>query len=98
MLKTIVPTEPDWLEPDAPGGDVVTDYDQRHFLTYARLLDAEREAQNWRDAAAEILKLDVIDDPDAAERCFRSHLNRAHWIVGPGLVAIAMEMQRPGGR
>ena len=95
MMKTIIPTDASWLDPCAPDGEAVTAYDQRHFLTYARLLDAERQAQDWREAAAEILKLDVTHDPVAAEHCFRSHLARAHWIVGPGLVAIAGGMQQP---
>lgn len=98
MVNTLAHAEPTWLMNCAPEGDAVTDYDQRHFLTYARLLGAERDARDWREAAAEILKIDVADDPDAAEACFRSHLDRAHWIVGPGLVAIAIQMQRTGER
>ncbi len=98
MIKTTVPTHPGWLESCAPEGEAVTVYDQQHFLTYARLLDAEREAVDWREAATEILKLDVTHDPDAAERCFRSHLDRAHWIVGPGLVSIVagVRQSEPG--
>lgn len=94
MMKTIIPTDPSWLESRAPEGETVTAYDQQHFLTYARLLDAERQAQDWREAAADILKLDVTHDPAAAQHCFRSHLARAHWIVGPGLVAIVGGMQQ----
>jgi hypothetical protein len=95
MMKTIIPTDASWLNPRAPDCEAVTAYDQQHFLTYARLLDAERQAQDWREAAADILKLDVAHDPAAAEQCFRSHIARAHWIVGPGLVAIVGGMQQP---
>ena len=69
------------VDPTSRTTKILTDYDRTHMLTYARLLDAERDGYPWSDAAAEILLVDV----DAAERCWRSHLDRAHWIVGAGL-------------
>lgn len=78
------------LMPLAPGCDEFTSYDAQHMLTYARLLDAERAGQPWQDAAREILLLNVKMDLDAAERCWRSHLDRAIWSVSlEGLAAAA---------
>lgn len=67
----------------ALGGDI-TPYDQAHFLTYARLLDAERDGGDWRISARHILGLDTEADPAGARACFDSHLARAHWVVGRG--------------
>jgi hypothetical protein len=74
----------------APTGEEFTAYDAAQMLTYARLLDAERAGQGWRDAAREILLLDVAADPAAAELCWRLHLARAQWTISAaGLAAAA---------
>lgn len=65
----------------APDTATLTDYDLSHFLTYARLIDAERARVDWRKAASEILLCDVEQDPDGTLRCWQSHLARAHWVV-----------------
>lgn len=74
--------EVDWL---APSGEVPAEYDLRHLALYAALLDAEDAGQHWRDAAAALLGIDVSDA--SAEACWRSHIERARWIVGEGLGA-----------
>lgn len=70
--------------PDAP---IMTDYDRVHILTYARLLDAERDGYDWSDVAMEVLDLDVAADPCGAKNCWQSHLDRAHWFVDGGFAA-----------
>lgn len=78
----------------APCGDTVVEYDRRNLALYAALLDAADAGQDWRHAAGTILGIDI--DDDGAERCWRSHLDRARWIVGDGLgAAIAAFGQRP---
>lgn len=67
--------------PDAPA---MTDYDRVHMLTYARLLDAERDDHDWTDVAMEVLDLDVAADPGGAKSCWQSHLDRARWVVNGG--------------
>lgn len=62
----------------------MTDYDRTHILTYARLLDAERDGYEWIDAAMEVLDLDVVADPLRAKNCWQSHLDRARWFVAGG--------------
>ena len=67
----------------APTGEAVVDYDQRNLALYAALIDAHDAAVDWRNAAADLMGLDP-EDP-ASEPCWRSHLERAQWIVGDGM-------------
>lgn len=71
------------IEPFAPTGREIVDYDRRHLALYAALLDADDAGGDWWVAAASLMKLDV--DAGDAEACWRSHLERARWIVGKGL-------------
>jgi len=74
----------------APVNAQYTEYDALNQLSYARLLDARSKGLPWRSAAREILNLDVEADPDAAERCWRSHYKRALWSISEeGLAAAA---------
>lgn len=67
----------------APSGNEAVDYDGLHLAIYAELLDADDRGTRWQDAAATVLRLDV--GQPGAEACWRSHLDRARWIVGAGL-------------
>jgi len=67
----------------APTGNAVVDYDRRCLALYAALLEADDAGRDWRDAAFSLMQLDVTDCD--AEACWRSHLERARWIVGDGL-------------
>lgn len=69
------------IQAQAPSDDTVTYYDRQHFLTYARLIDADNEGADWRKSAASILYRDVESEPAAAELCYRTHLARARWIA-----------------
>jgi hypothetical protein len=64
--------------------DQITPYDERHFLTYARLLDADREDADWRDVARIILLLDPEESPERTRRCWQTHLERAKWVATTG--------------
>lgn len=77
----------------APTGDTVTAYDRERLAQYAALLEAADTGQAWRDAASIILGLDVSDA--GAEACWRSHLERARWIVGEGLGQAIEAFGRP---
>ena len=76
------------IKAEAPSDDALTYYDRQHFVTYARLLDADKEGADWQSSAAKILQREVNNDPEAAELCYRSHLARARWVVGAGLAEI----------
>jgi hypothetical protein len=73
-----------FVAPTAPDALDITEYDQRHFSTYARLVVADDAGEHWRQSAAQILGLDVDDDEEAARRCWESHSTRAHWIATEG--------------
>jgi hypothetical protein len=70
----------DWR---APSGENVVDYDRRNLALYAALLEADDAGLDWRDAASALMQLDTANEE--AETCWRSHLERARWIVGEGL-------------
>lgn len=80
-----------FVKPLAPGDQSVHLYDQQHFLTYARLLTAEREGISWHKGAAAILGCDVAGDAHRAHRCWDSHLARAHWIATTAWAQIWLE-------
>jgi hypothetical protein len=69
---------------EAPGADAITAYDEAHFVTYLRLLDAEADGADWREAAAIILGLDPAAAPKHAQYCWESHLRRAQWMAKSG--------------
>jgi hypothetical protein len=65
----------------------ISDYDRLHLMTYAELLDAERDGVAWEQGASAILGVDPVADPEGARLCWDSHLQRARWIVGEGLAS-----------
>lgn len=76
------------LDPDvddlAPTDVPITTYDERHFVTYLRLLDAEADGADWREAAAIILHRDPMDDEHRTRACWESHITRARWMTRTG--------------
>jgi hypothetical protein len=69
------------LDPDvddqAPDGPDITLYDEAHFVTYLRLLDAERDGAHWTEVARIVLHRDPDREELRTRRCFDSHLARA---------------------
>ncbi len=80
-----VPVE---LDPDvddvAPTGDEITTYDERHFVTYLRLLDAEAEKADWKEVAQIVLHRNPVAEELGSYRCWQSHLERAQWLSREG--------------
>jgi len=72
----------------------ITLYDQRHFITYARLLDAEAEEADWRDVARVVLRLDPDAEPERARRCWQMHLDRAKWIATTGVRQLIAQAEK----
>ena len=76
------------LDPDvayaAPTAPALTGYDERHRVTYLRLLDAETKGADWKEVARIVLHLDPGREPERARRTWRSHLARAHWMAEHG--------------
>jgi hypothetical protein len=77
------PLDPDVAD-SAPSDSVLTAYDERHLVTYWRLLDADAEGADWREVARIVLDLDPEHEPDRARRVFESHLSRAKWMTEHG--------------
>ncbi len=76
------------LDPDvadeAPTAESITPYDEQHFVTYLRLLDAEAEGADWREVARIVLHLDPAAEPERSQRCWSEHLRRARWMTEHG--------------
>lgn len=76
------------LDPDVadgvPWSDDITPYDEAHFITYIRLLDAQAEQADWRAVARIVLHRDPAAEPDRTRRCWEEHLKRAKWMTESG--------------
>jgi hypothetical protein len=92
--------DPD-VEDEAPGGPDITPYDEQHYVTYLRLLDANRDGADWQEAARIVLHRDPIAEEARSRRCWESHLARAQWLSGSGYRRIlekAVALAARGGR
>jgi len=67
-----------------PDGARVTSYDERHLVTYIRLLDAEAEGADWREVVSVIFGIDPEREPERARIVHDSHLARARWMTQTG--------------
>lgn len=72
------------FEDRAPSDELITDYDERHFVTYLRILDADDEGVEWREVAQIVFGLDAIADAEHARSVHESHLARARWMTKHG--------------
>ena len=72
------------FEDRAPSDDHITEYDERHFVTYLRILDAADEEADWREVASIVFGLDADVEPDRARQVHDSHLARARWMTQSG--------------
>lgn len=72
------------FEDRVPESAQLTGYDQSHLTDYLRLLDADTEGADWRDAAAVILGIDATAEPERAKTMHESHLQRARWMTEVG--------------
>lgn len=76
------------LDPDvddlAPTVASITAYDEQHFVTYLRLLDARAENADWKQVALIVLHRDPASDEMQTYRCWQSHLERARWLSRAG--------------
>jgi hypothetical protein len=67
-----------------PQSESITPYDEAHFVTYIRLLDANAEGADWREAVHYIFEIDSETDPDRARQVHDNHLKRAKWMTETG--------------
>jgi hypothetical protein len=76
----------------APTAAILTGYDERHLVTYLRLLDAESDGADWQEVAKIVLHIDPAREPERARRAWETHLARARWMTEKGHV----HLQRGG--
>ncbi len=67
-----------------PASTKLTSYDERHLVTYLRLLDAAEEGADWREAVRIIFGLDPEREAERARVVHDSHLARARWMTETG--------------
>ena len=72
------------FEDRPPESAQLTAYDERHFATYLRLLDADEEGADWQEAVRIIFGLDPDCEPERARIVHDSHLARARWMMQAG--------------
>ena len=77
------PLDPD-VEDEAPGGSSISAYDEEHYVTYLRLLDAKAEGADWKEVAQIVLHRDPVAEELRSYRCWQSHLERAQWLSREG--------------
>ncbi|NKX16680.1 DUF2285 domain-containing protein [Ochrobactrum pseudogrignonense] len=83
MMRTSAELDPDVAD-EAPTGDAITAYDEQHFVTYLRLLDAKAENADWKEVARIVLHRDPVAEELRSYRCWQSHLERAQWLSREG--------------
>ena len=76
------------FEDTPPQTERVTDYDERHFVTYLRILEAAKENASWQEVATVVFGLNVAADPGRAKRVYDSHLARAKWMSVAGYLQL----------
>lgn len=62
----------------------VSAYDERHLVTYIRLLDADEDGADLREVVQIIFGLDAAQEPERARSIHDSHLARARWMTETG--------------
>ncbi|KFI32221.1 DUF2285 domain-containing protein [Haematobacter massiliensis] len=68
----------------APSGNIVTSYDEQHYVTYLRLLDADRDGADWREVARIVLHRDPVVEEARSRHCWETPLARAQWLSKAG--------------
>src|SRR3546814_4921503 len=71
-----------------PQSESITAYDEAHFVTYIRLLDANAEGADWREAVHYIFEIDPASDPERARQLHDNHLKRAKWMTETGYLLL----------
>jgi hypothetical protein len=69
-----------------PASDKLTDYDERHLVTYLRLLDAALEGADWREVANVVFGIDASRNEERAKIVYDNHLARGQWLAKSGYI------------
>jgi hypothetical protein len=78
---------------EPPENAALTDYDRMHMKLYLRLLDAETDGADWREAVEVLFGIDPAKEPERASRVHSSHLARARWMTEHGYRQLVREAE-----
>ncbi|CAL8974026.1 hypothetical protein RHODGE_RHODGE_00953 [Rhodoplanes serenus] len=78
---------------EPPQSPALTSYDRTHMKLYLRLLDAENDGADWREAVSVLFGIDPEREPERAQRVHRTHLARARWMTEHGYRHLVRESQ-----
>ena len=76
---------------EPPQSPALTSYDRAHMKLYLRLLDAEPDGADWREAVPVLFGIDPEREPERAQLMHRSHLARARWMTEQGYRQLVRE-------
>nr|WP_313372885.1 DUF2285 domain-containing protein [Brucella intermedia] len=79
---------------EPPFSETLTSYDREHMKLYMRLLDADRDGADWREAVHILFGLDPNGDPKRCRSIHESHLARARWMTEHGYRELVRESQQ----
>ena len=94
-MRVPVELDPD-VDDEAPTGDTITVYDERHFVTYLRLLDAKSDGADWREAAQIVLHRDPVADERRTFRYDWEYAGLSLKLIGFGMVTEASANEQQG--
>jgi hypothetical protein len=69
---------------EPPQAQTLTSYDREHMKLYLRLLDADRDGADWREAVQVLFGLDPDIDDQRCRHIHDAHLARAKWMTEHG--------------
>lgn len=84
MMRELDPNVAD----EVPWSDRITPYDEQHYVTYMRLLDAAAEGADWQEVAPIVLHRDPAAEPERTHHCWEDHLKQAKWMTETGYLKI----------
>jgi Uncharacterized conserved protein (DUF2285) len=76
-------SKPHFLD-EPPQGQHLTSYDREHMTLYLRLLDANRDGADWREAVHILFGLNPDLDTEKCRKIHNAHLARAKWMTEHG--------------
>ncbi|ODT81559.1 MAG: DUF2285 domain-containing protein [Pelagibacterium sp. SCN 64-44] len=79
---------------EPPFSNTLTSYDREHMKLYLRLLDAERNGADWREAVRILFGLDPSQAPQRCREIHEAHLARARWMTERGYRELVRESQQ----
>lgn len=86
--------EPQTFLDEPPLSETITSYDRQHIKLYMRLVDANRDGADWREAVPIVFGLDPDGDPKCRRSIHDAHLARGRWMLEHGYLELVREDQR----